>query len=323
VGLSGLRFLAITTLAGILSCVSLPVRAETLSVPPETAAIVEKIYQFDVEGAVADSRKMQAAKPEYPLGYLLEAEALWWKIWCSSLEYKYGMVDARHRAKLEGDQNYLDLIAKISTMAEKQIQTKDSAEMQFYAGMSGALAARFYALRGENRNAARAGVKARERLLRALSLDKDLADADLGLGLYNYYVDTLSSIARMLRFLMGIPGGSKQEGIRLLENDMASGVITADAARLYLALNLHRYDQQYERALEVITPLVEKFPRNPLFQMAKGDLYGKLGRKEQALAAYKIAGVLPIADAECRNKMQELVRLASAAQGGGDPKAIQ
>jgi tetratricopeptide (TPR) repeat protein len=282
---------------------------------------VEKIYQFDLDGAVRDSRKMQEARPEHPLGYLLEAEALWWKIWCTSAEYKYGMVDVRRRAKLDADQGYVDLVARISALAEKQIQKEDSAEMQFYAGMGGALAARFYALRGENRNAARAGVRARERLLRALSLDKDIADADLGLGLYNYYVDTLSSIARMLRFLMGIPGGSKQEGIRLLERDMAGGVITADAARLYLALNLHRYDQQYQRALQVIRPLVEKFPGNPLFQMALGDLYGKLGNRDEALAAYKAASAIAVEDRECRAKIQELVRLASAAQRGPEAEA--
>ena len=317
------RFLVCFPLLGLFFSPGVPLQAAQLSVPPETAEIVEKIYQFDVNGAVRDAQKMQEAKPEHPLGYLLEAEALWWKIWCTSAEYQYGMVDARHRAKLDADQSYLDLVAEISALAEKQIQKQDSAEMQFYAGMSGALAARFYALRGENRNAARAGVRARERLLRALSLDKDIVDADLGLGLYNYYVDTLSGIARMLRFLMGIPGGSKQEGIRLLERDMADGVITADAARLYLALNLHRYDQQYQRALQVIGPLVEKFPRNPLFQMAQGDLYGKLGNREQALAAYQAAEAMPVEDGECRAKIQDLVRLASAAQGGSQAEAKQ
>jgi len=151
-----------------------------------------------------------------------------------------------------------------------------------------------------------------------MSGNAELADADLGLGLYNYYVDTLSGIARMLRFFMGIPGGSKAEGIRMLKHDMEGGVLTADAARLYLALNLHRYDQQYEKALAILQPLVEKFPRNPLFQLAQGDLYGKLGRKEKALASYKAAAALTVQDAECRARIQELVRLATAAQGAKD-----
>jgi len=99
--------------------------------------------------------------------------------------------------------------------------------MQFYAGMAEASSARLYALRGENRNAARSGVRGREHLLRAKTLDPDLADADLGLGLYNYYVDTLSAIARILRFFRGHPRRSKQEGVRLLEHAMAQGVLTS------------------------------------------------------------------------------------------------
>jgi tetratricopeptide (TPR) repeat protein len=185
--------------------------------------------------------------------------------------------------------------------------------MQFYAGTADAAAARLYALRGENRNAARAGVRAREHFLRAKALDADLADADLGLGLYNYYVDTLSAIARIMRFFMGIPGGSKQDGIRLLEHAIAEGFLTPSVARFYLALNLHRYDQQYEKALSVISPLTEKYPSNPLFQLARGDLFAKLGRKPLALLCYQAAGALSVSDPECRARIQQLVRTSIAA----------
>jgi predicted Zn-dependent protease len=114
---------------------------------------------------------------------------------------------------------------------------------------------------------------------------------------------------------MGIPGGNKQEGIRQLEHDIAQGVLTPAAARFYLALNLHRYDQQYEKALVVIGPLAEKYPSNPLFQLARGDLYAKLGRKAKALECYRAAAGLPVQDAMCRARIQELVRASLAAQG--------
>jgi tetratricopeptide (TPR) repeat protein len=180
--------------------------------------------------------------------------------------------------------------------------------------MADALAARLYGLRGENRATARAGVHAREHFLRAIQLDPDLTDAEFGLGLYNYYVDTLSAIAKFLGFFMGIPGGNKQEGIKQLEHDIAEGVLTPPAAQFYLALDLHRFDQQYQRALAVISPLVEKYPTNPLFQFAQGDLYAKLSRKEQALASYRAAAALPVQDPECRVRIQELLKAAMAAQ---------
>ena len=225
------------------------------------------------------------------------------------------MSDARRRGKLPADQYYLELATKASSLATAQLKQNETAEMQLYAGMADAAAARLYALRGENRNTARSGVRAREHFLRAKALDPALADADFGLGLYNYYVDTLSAIAKILRFFMGIPGGSKQEGVRLLEHAIADGVLTPSIARFYLAMNLHRYDQQYERALTIISPLAEKYPSNPLFQLARGDLYAKLGRKPQALQCYRAAAALPRRDPECEARIQQLVRASIAALG--------
>lgn len=290
-----------------------PAAATKLTLPPEAPPILEKIYSFDLLGATEAAKHMQQERPRHPLGYLLEAEAMWWRFWCASAEFKYGMSDARRHPKLEADKHYFELAATASSLAEAQLKLGDSAEMQFYAGTADAAAARLYSLRGENRNTARAGVRAREHFLRAKALDADLADADLGLGLYNYYVDTLSAIARILRFFMGIPGGSKQEGIRLLEHAIAEGVLTPNVARFYLALNLHRYDQQYEKALTIISPLTEKYPSNPLFQLARGDLLAKLGRKQQALLCYRAAGALSVSDPECQAHIQQLLRMSIAA----------
>jgi tetratricopeptide (TPR) repeat protein len=295
--------------------------AGQLHLSPEAAALADKIYSGDTEGGIADAVQLERQQPEHPIGYLLEGEALWWQIWCTSAEFKYGMTYPRHRAKLAADRHYLELAAKVSSLAEAQIARQETAEMQFYAGMGDALNARLFGLRGEGRNTARAGVRAREHLLRAAALDPQFADADMGLGLYNYYVDTLSAVARVLRFFMGIPGGSKREGIRQLQRAIAEGVLVAPEARFYLAINLHNYDQQYERALEVLGPLAEKYPSNALFQLARGDLYAKLGRKPQAIDCYRAAAAVSIHDPECRKHVQDLARAALAAVGAPESDA--
>jgi len=66
---------------------------------------------------------------------------------------------------------------------------------------------------------------------------------------------------------------------------------------------------------------VEKYPSNPLFQLARGDLYAKLGRKEQALACYRAATAVPVQNGECRVRIQELARASLAAQGVADSSA--
>ena len=286
-----------------------------LSLPPNTQTILDHIYSGRSDLAIPEAQALQHDQSSHPLGYLLEAEARWWEIWCVAEEYKYGMTMPRHKDKQPSDQVYLDLTAKAESLALASLGQHETAEMHFYAGMAQAQAARMYSLRGENRATAREGVRGREHLLRALALDPSLSDADLGLGLYNYYVDTLSTIARVLRFFMGIPGGTKEEGIRQLRQAMEHGQLTSAEARFYLAINLHNYDQKYEEALQIITPLVDKYPQNPIFLLARGDLHGKLGRKAPAIADYHAAEKGQFPSNECRQKIQKLAREALAAQG--------
>ena len=310
-----LRVALLPSIALLIAAAAAGAPGGKLAVPPAAFFILDKIYSGDTEAAIDDARRLEHDQPDHPLGYLLEGEALWWKIWCVSAEFKYGMTLPRHRPKLPADQHYLDVAAKATSLAEAQIAHRETAELHFYAGMGDALTARLYGLRGENRAAAHAGVHAREHLLRAIALDPDLADADFGLGLYNYYVDTLSGIARVLRFFMGIPGGSKHEGIRQLEHAIAQGELTPNEARFYLAINLHSYDRQYERALQIAGPLAEKYPSNALFQLIRGDLYAKLGRKEQAAECYRAADARSTSDPQCRAHIHELARASLAALG--------
>ena len=291
--------------------------AGTLSLPPNTGSILDHIYSGKREQALTEIRQMQQTLAGHPLPYLLEAELEWWRIWCASAEYKYGMTMARHRDKTPADQHYLDLAKKAYALAEAGLHEKESGEMHLYAGMADALEARLYGLRFDTRATARAGVRAREHFQSALARDASLADADTGLGLYNYYVDTLSAIARVIRFFMGVPGGSKEEGIRQLNHAIRDGQLTPVVARFYLALNLENYDQRYEDALKVIGPLTEKYPRNPSYLLVQGDLYAKLARKEEAESSYRaaLAAANQVEEPACGAKMRQLAQQALAAVG--------
>ena len=180
-----------------------------------------------------------------------KSEALWWKIWCTSAEFKYGMSYPRHRAKLPADQHYLDLAAKASALAEAQIALHDTADMQFYAGMGDALlrtplrpARRNPQRRARRRPRSRTSPPRRWRST-PTSPTPTSASASTTITPTRY-----PALARVLRFFMGIPGGSKQEGIRQLERAIDEGALTPPEARFYLAISLHNYDQKYEQALE-------------------------------------------------------------------------
>ena len=283
------RFTA-ALIAGIaLWC--LPARGGGLTIPPEAQQVLNKIYEGDAGAAIPLARALEQAQPEHPLGFALEAEALWWNRYCSALELKYGIIEAWKRSKDPDDETYLKLTDHVVQLAEAQLAKEDTAEMHVYAGMGWALKARLYGLRGENRNAAHAGVNARAEMLRALELDPQMADATAGLGIYNYYVATLPGIVKVIRFFMGIPGGDKEAGLRQMQTGIQDGVLLRVDVRFIYAKSVRMYDQKYEEALGIALPLVEQYPNNAIFQLLVGNLNAELGRNEKAaeffLAAQK------------------------------------
>ena len=281
-----------TAVAALLLCFALlcaPAWAEQEPLPPEVTRGVNLIFSGDPDAAIPLAKHLQKTRPEHPLGYLLQLEALWWKDYCEACEVKWGMVDAWNRSKKPDDDEFIALADKSILLAKAQIAQSDSANMHLYAGMAYAFKTRLYALRDEHRAVARNGVAARAEFIRALDLDPELYDADAGLGIYNYYADALSAFVKILRFFMGIPGGNKKAGIEQLELAMEKGRLMKVEARFYLARNLRTYDQKYESAEEVLLPLEQEYPGNPLFHLLIGNLNVELGRTQPAIKAFKAA----------------------------------
>jgi tetratricopeptide (TPR) repeat protein len=286
----------------LCTLLALPAGAgENLTSPPEAQQAMDTMYAGDFEGAIKILRRLEQAQPENPLGFLLEGEALWWKIYCADSQVKYGMVDAWKRGKKPEDEAYFALAGKAIRLAQERIAKSDTAEMHLYAGMGLALKARMDALRGENHAVAHAGVAARAEFLRALELDSQMADATGGLGLYNYYVDALPGVVKFLRFFMGIPGGNKKQGIQQIEIAIEHGVLMPVEMRFYLAKNLRTYDQDYERAIAVAEPLVTRYPKNPVFQLFLGNLNVEMGRNDKAAEYFRATIKLAEPDSACGN----------------------
>src|ERR1700687_5185014 len=96
-----------------------------LSLPPNTSIILDHIYSGRRDLALPEVRALQQEAPGEPLGYLLEAEIEWWKIWCASAEFKFGMTMARHREKVHADHHYLELTSKAYSLAEAALHRQD------------------------------------------------------------------------------------------------------------------------------------------------------------------------------------------------------
>ncbi len=277
-----------------------------LALPQEARDGLDALYRGDFDAAIEHALHVQSSEPDSPAGFLVEADARWWKIYCRALQFKWNMLDVWGLGPSPENDAMLAALDKAVSLAETQIQHGETAELHLYAGSALALRARLLGMRGDHRGTARAGVAARQHFLRAKALDPQLADADMGLGLYNYYIDTLTGFVKLLRFFMGIPGGNKQEGIVQLTNAMEHGDMMAVEARFYLSVNLRLYDWKYERAAELMEPLVSRYPQNPVFTLMLGNMNALLNRREKAAACYRAAREMPIADPKWREHVAKL-----------------
>jgi tetratricopeptide (TPR) repeat protein len=288
-----------------------------LGLPPDVLRQVhdglDRIFHGDPDAAVTIARDIQNHTPGHPVGYLLETEAAWWKLYCQACGLRYNLIDAWSRSKLKQDDAYFALADRAIQLGETQIAQQESAPMHVFAGMGYGLKARLHGIRGEHLAVARSGVKGREHFLRALALDPQLGDALTGMGLYNYLADVLSPFAKMLRFFIGVPGGNKQKGIQQLETAMNTAELTAVEARFYLARNLRNFDGQYERGAELLEPLVARYPDNPVFQLLLGDMYAKLNRKDPAAIHFRAAQQIRVSDATCAARVQAVAAAALSA----------
>src|SRR5579862_537225 len=305
------------TIAAIASLLPSSARASELDIPPDAKEAINLMYLGKTTDATALAHQVEAARPDHPLGYLIEADILWWNIYCKWSERKYNTIDAwSHPRPADADDNAeLALADKVTSLAEASIAKSDTAEMELYAGLGYASRARLLGLRFEKMPVARAGVDARKHLLRCLELDPRMADADLGLGLYNYYVDTLSAMAKVLRFFMGIPGGDKRVGLLQLETASTRGELAQVESRFNMAKNLRNYDYDYARAAQAAGPLLKEYPENPIFLLLVGDIDEKLGHSEDATAMFRAAQAAPSDDAECAARVRKVAREALASLG--------
>ena len=127
-------------------------------------------------------------------------------------------------------------------------------------------------LRGERLAAARDGKKIKDALERALELDPQLNDAYFGIGLYHYYADVAPTAAKILRWLLLLPGGDRVQGLREMLRARERGELLTGEADYQLHLLYLWYEQKPAEALALLERLDARYPSNPLFLQRVADV---------------------------------------------------
>ena len=207
----------------------------------------------DGPGAAATGAATAAAAAPSEACDVLDATALWWRI---QLDPEGRTLDAAFTASVERAIRAAEAWTDRSPL---------DPEAWFYLGGAYAARVQWRVLRNEKVAAARDGKRIKESLEQALELDPGLDDAYFGLGMYKYYADVAPTAAKILRFLLLLPGGDRDEGLREMLRARSRGRLLQGEADYQLHIIYLWYERQTDRALELLRGLQQRYPGNPLF----------------------------------------------------------
>jgi hypothetical protein len=232
----------------------------TLAAPCEAkltgAAELSAIYE-SILGARFDraADQLTHACPPAPSEacQILDVVGLWWRI---QINPENHTEDQRFTQRAEA------AVAAAESWTKREPQ---SAESWFYLAGAYAPLVQWQILRGERVSAARNGNRIRVALERTLAIDPTLSDAHFGIGLYYYYADVAPAGAKLLRWLLMLPGGDRAKGLTEMSRAREEGQVLRGEADYQLHFIDLWYEHRPQDALALLRSLDQRYPENPLF----------------------------------------------------------
>lgn len=201
-----------------------------------------------------------SARPHPNVCALLDTVSLWWQI----------QLDPNN---LSRDAEFERKVNAVVASTEAWVRSEPRrAEAWFYLGGAYGARGQWRVLRGEVLSAARDGKRIKESLERSLSLDPKLLDAYFGIGLYHYYADVAPAAAKVLRFLLFLPGGNKAQGMREMLQARDGGQLLRGEADYQLHILYLWYEKQPLRARTIVEELRDRYPGNPHFPQVIAEI---------------------------------------------------
>jgi tetratricopeptide (TPR) repeat protein len=218
----------------------------------QLARVYDTIFDAQFDQVPAELAKACPPAPAEVCG-VLEAVSLWWQI---QVDPASRALDAHFEARVNA------AIAATEAWTERE---PGRAEAWFYLGGAYGARVQWRVLRGERLPAARDGKRIKDALERALDIDPDLHDAWFGIGLYHYYADVAPAAAKVLRWLLFLPGGDRVRGLEEMLRARDRGVLLRSEADYQLHVLYLWYENKPVRALELLEALRLRHVQNPHF----------------------------------------------------------
>ncbi len=256
-----------------------PVRAEA---PPEGDKISQGLwwlYQLQYEQAHQLFEDYTKENPKDPSGYFYKTATDWWQL---AQEFDYPLPEIQ--ARLEAD--YQETIKVAKALMSSAEDSKTKAQACLYWGGAEGLKGRWLVTQKQYVDAYFLGKRGNKLLKKALRYDPELYDAYMGLGIYDYFTDTLSGVVRMLASLL--IHGDRERGLQELQLAIEKGTHARVEAMIFL-IEIYTFEEnQPDQALPMTIELYKQFPQSPAMHLAYiMALYSMKNWKEMTPEAQK------------------------------------
>jgi hypothetical protein len=222
------------------------------------------VYDGDFHGAETRLSTLAAEETADPVLPYLQALALEWRL----------EQEPRSRAH---DREVLSLADRSLSLARAALdRTPGDGRALLARGAAHAVRSRLHLFRWEKGPASREAVRMRAALAAARAAGVQALDLEFGLGLYDYYADTLPRFFKVVAFVLRIPGGDRERGLEAIARVARGGSLFHDDEARVQMYDIHSYfEREPDRAVNWIREMWRLHRGWPLWGLKLAELAGE------------------------------------------------
>ena len=248
----------------ILLTLSAPAFARQSSLTPEMDKLVmegvDSIYRMDFDAADEAAKKAMALNPDYPHAYLGAAAT-------DFIRYVYGPTQSDDRL-VKSFESKADVAIDV---ADRWLKTHpDDADALLVLGSGYGIRARLAMERHQWLKAWTSGSRSMKYIRASIKADPELYDSYLGVGMFDYYTDTIPRFAGWLAKIM--LGGNRARGLKEIRLVAEKGHFAQTAAQLIL-VEIETQDEFGARntadAVRWMNGIRRKYPNSSMLHSAQ------------------------------------------------------
>ncbi len=230
----------------------------------EARAALSLVYDGDFHGAESRLAALARERASDPVLPYLQALALEWRL-------------EQDPAVRTHDGEVLALADRALGLSASRLGRDPSDRRALLArGAAHGVKSRLHLFRWEKGPASREAVRMREALVAAREAGEQALDLDFGLGLYDYYADTLPRFFKVVAFVLRIPGGDRERGLDALARVARGGSTFHDDEARVQMYDVHSFfERKPDRALHWIREMWRRHPGWPLWGLKLAQLLGE------------------------------------------------